>query len=218
MDALLPLIELLKKRVQGLDEILNGIDKNETLENPMPMTETPWRSHGTALIPRITRDYSEVASALRFSVERFSRAQPEVEYVPYNPSELRYEQSTLVDLLQMLDVIKADYDDDQAVPAKPESGMPEPVAQSPSGSVFLYGSSEHPTVNGKTKGRLRNTQYNVVLALIQAGDEGLTKDQLDHKSGHGDARKILSRLANSDPDWKIAIYLPGVKGMGYRIL
>jgi len=40
---------------------------------------------------------------------------------------------------------------------------------------------------------------------------------LDRKSKHGDTRKILKRLAESDPDWKAVIHFPGKPGVGYRI-
>jgi hypothetical protein len=45
----------------------------------------------------------------------------------------------------------------------------------------------------------------------------LTKDQLDAKSGHSEARKILKRLATSDPDWAAVIQMPGLPGRRYRI-
>jgi len=60
-------------------------------------------------------------------------------------------------------------------------------------------------------------QYDVVKALLGAGVRGLSKDKLDRKSKHGDARKILKRLADSDPDWEEAISFPGKPGGRYRI-
>src|SRR6516165_2084131 len=59
---------------------------------------------------------------------------------------------------------------------------------------------EAPLVLGKAKQKLTAPQYDVVKALLDAGDAGLTKDQLVEKSHHEDARGILKRLAN-DPDW-----------------
>jgi len=47
------------------------------------------------------------------------------------------------------------------------------------------------------------------MALLQAGDKGLTKDELDVKSNHGDARGILKRLAKTDSDWEFVISFPG---------
>jgi hypothetical protein len=85
-------------------------------------------------------------------------------------------------------------------------------------SVILAGRSEPPIVRGNHKSRpLTKAQYEVVQSLLSVGDAGLTKDQLAEKSGHGDARKVLKRLADSDPDWKAVIKFPGRTGGGYRI-
>jgi hypothetical protein len=88
-----------------------------------------------------------------------------------------------------------------------ESGLP----------VILARPSEEPTVLGKTKPRLNQSRYNVVLALLKAGDEGLSKDSLIEKSGHEDAVGILKRLAESDLDWNAVIKLAGIPGGRYRI-
>lgn len=60
-------------------------------------------------------------------------------------------------------------------------------------------------------------QYDVVKALLEAEDSGLTKDELAQKSGHEDARGILRRLAKSDPDWKEVIHFAEAAYGGYRI-
>jgi hypothetical protein len=83
--------------------------------------------------------------------------------------------------------------------------------------VVLRGPNEGPLVAGKTKGTLTTPQYNVVKALLDAGEAGLTKDELDRKSRHGDARKILKRLADSDPDWQAVLSFPGTTGKRYRL-
>jgi hypothetical protein len=72
-------------------------------------------------------------------------------------------------------------------------------------------------VQGKRKPALTNAAYDVVRALICAGENGLTKDALDHESKHGDARKIMRRLADGDRDWKAVLVFPGKPGRGYRI-
>ncbi len=96
------------------------------------------------------------------------------------------------------------------------SALPnKPVAQST--EVMLFGRADNPWVKGKEKQPLTPAQYDVVMALIQAGDSGLTKDRLNAKSRHGDARKIMKRLADSDPDWKAVLLLPGKTGRRYRI-
>ena len=89
--------------------------------------------------------------------------------------------------------------------------------KSASGSVQLFDRVTKPTVKGKKKDVLTNARYDVVLALLNAGEEGLTKDELDHKSEHTDAHKLLKRVAESDPDWASVIPLPGKPGKGYRI-
>ncbi len=92
----------------------------------------------------------------------------------------------------------------------------EPVYQSK--MVKLFGLREEPEVCGKRKPPLREERYDVVRALIEAGDAGLTKDQLDRNSGHSDARKLMQRLANKDADWNQVLHLPGAPGRGgYRI-
>jgi hypothetical protein len=83
--------------------------------------------------------------------------------------------------------------------------------------VVLQGPNDPPLVCGREKRPLTRPQYDVVNALLEAGEDGLAKDQLDKRSGHGDARKILERLAKSDDDWNAVIEFPGVAGRGYRI-
>ena len=92
----------------------------------------------------------------------------------------------------------------------------KPLAKSK--RVKLFGKGEEPLVDGKPKPCLTMPQYAVVEALIRAGDAGLSKDRLDEKSGRGDARKIMGRLAESDTDWKSVLRLPGKTGEGHRIL
>ena len=64
------------------------------------------------------------------------------------------------------------------------------------------------------KSILSPARYDVVQTLIEAGESGLAKDDLDRKSGHTEARKLLSALAKSDRDWKSVIRFPGKDGMG----
>jgi hypothetical protein len=52
--------------------------------------------------------------------------------------------------------------------------------------------------------------------MLKAG-RSLTKDELDRESKHGDARKILYRLAE-DRDWQVVLPFPKITGRGYRIL
>jgi hypothetical protein len=82
--------------------------------------------------------------------------------------------------------------------------------------VDLRGREEGPMVLGKTKEKLTTPQYKVVKALLAAGDEGLTKNELIGKSGHGDAVNVLKRLSHKD-DWQSVIHLAGITGGRYRI-
>jgi hypothetical protein len=84
-------------------------------------------------------------------------------------------------------------------------------------AIELRGQGQRPIVLGKEKRTLTNAQYDAVQALLSAGDVGLTKDELDRKSGHGDTRKVLKRLADSDDDCSKVIHFPGETGKGYRI-
>lgn len=83
--------------------------------------------------------------------------------------------------------------------------------------VVLGLSGDPVTILGKVKPPLTLPQYRVVRALIVAGEDGLTKSQLDRTSGHCEARKILKRLHDSDPDWATVIHMPGRPGRRYRI-
>lgn len=84
-------------------------------------------------------------------------------------------------------------------------------------AVELGQRDSFPRVRGKIKARLTFAQFNVLKALISAGEDGLTKDKLDEVSGHTDARKILKRLAQSDPDWDSVIQMALRPGCRYRI-
>ncbi len=83
--------------------------------------------------------------------------------------------------------------------------------------VVLGAPGERPLVLGREKRLLTLAQFDVVKALLDAGERGLSKDELDRQSKHGDARKTMKRLADSDPDWKAVLHFPGRTGGGYRI-
>ncbi len=110
---------------------------------------------------------------------------------------------------------------DDVVPAKTDGQLVAPpnriVRTYSNNRVVLHGPADPPIVNGKEKDPLTTAQYCAVKALLDAGDNGLTKDMLDKKSGHGDTRKILKRLAEKDPDWKNVIHFAETTGKRYRI-
>ncbi len=97
---------------------------------------------------------------------------------------------------------------------KEEKKPPDAPTQRP---VILGKPGDEPIVLGKRKNRLTQPRYDVITALLAAGDDGLSKDSLATDSGHGDAVGILKRLADSDPEWKAVIRLAGVPGGRYRI-
>ena len=73
-----------------------------------------------------------------------------------------------------------------------------------------------PLVLGKVKPRLSGAGHRVSAALLEAGTRGLSKSEL--QSASGDARGILRRLMDLDPDWAKIIHFPGRRGGGrYRI-
>ena len=84
-------------------------------------------------------------------------------------------------------------------------------------SVVLNRFGDQPIVHDKVKPPLTWAQFHVIQALLDAGNDGLTKDHLDVQSGHNEARKILKRLHDSDPDWAAVIHMPGIPGRRYRV-
>jgi hypothetical protein len=97
---------------------------------------------------------------------------------------------------------------------KSEENAPDPWATGE--RVVLRGREDSPIILGKEKRKLTAPQHMVVTVLLEARDEGLTKDELVEKSQHEDARGILKRLAR-DPDWNKVIHFAGITGGRYRI-
>jgi hypothetical protein len=94
---------------------------------------------------------------------------------------------------------------------------PSPIAASSSGSVMLFRVGEAPVVNGVEQPVLTVAQHNVLHALLEAGEAGLTKDTIVIKSGHNDARGVLSRLCEKNSQWAKVIPFPRKAGGGYRV-
>ena len=110
--------------------------------------------------------------------------------------------------------------DDAKLPAasgETPTAAGQPVAASK--HVKLFGPGEQPVVRGKKKAALTKARYDVVKALLDAGEAGLHKDALAVKSKHSEPQKRLYELVK-DRDWKSVIQLPGRNGQGkgYRIL
>ncbi len=96
------------------------------------------------------------------------------------------------------------------------SGTVTPEAPAP--PVVLGKAGDKPVIRGKPQKPLTVARYHVVKALLDAGDDGLTGDDLVNKSGHGGAVNMLKALAKSGPDWEAAILLAGQPGARYRIV
>jgi hypothetical protein len=96
------------------------------------------------------------------------------------------------------------------------SGLDTTAAAAPR-PVILGERGDSVIVLGKCKPRLTCAQYDVIRALLVAGDNGLTKDELDAMSDHTAARKILRRLRASDSDWAAVIQMAGRPWRRYRI-
>jgi hypothetical protein len=83
--------------------------------------------------------------------------------------------------------------------------------------VKLGSPGDRPLVRGTPKDPLSAPQFDVVHALLAAGERGLSKDELQQNSKRGDPLGILRRLAKSDADWGAVIRFPGRVGGRYRI-
>lgn len=86
------------------------------------------------------------------------------------------------------------------------------------GRVQLRGRDSNPNafVDG-SRAHLAPIQFTVISALVDAGEDGLTKDQLNTLSEAEDGIGTLKQIRNN-PTWKNVIKFPGGKGRGgYRI-
>jgi hypothetical protein len=103
------------------------------------------------------------------------------------------------------------------VPGQP-AGVPESQAgEAEPGQprVILGAKGEKAIVLGKAR-PLTPGHHDIVRVLLDAGKEGLSKDDLIRKSGHGDAVNMLKRLA-SDPCWTKVVHLPGRPWKRYQV-
>ena len=137
---------------------------------------------------------------------------------------IRFEESTFLSIAERVDQVFAvsepnpggTTEADQhrntgpAAPPRGDEGPADPL-------VILGESDEEPMVRGVRKNRLSLPRFDVVKALLAAGQRGLSKDMLATKSNHSDAHRILKRLGDSDPDWSSVILMAGKPGGRYRI-
>lgn len=104
-----------------------------------------------------------------------------------------------------------------SAPESQKGGTPSrssPMAAGPVPAVVLRGKGESCTVAGKSKPPLSDAEHAVVSALIEAKEDGLSKDGLE--SARPSARRILRDLSR-DPDWSGVILLPGRTNVRYRL-
>jgi transcriptional regulator with XRE-family HTH domain len=81
-------------------------------------------------------------------------------------------------------------------------------------AIRLDGPSQPIMVSGQPK-QVTFVRYKVIKALVEAGQNGLSKTELEAVSPW--ARQMLKTMASSDPDWKKVIHMPGVTGGRYRV-
>jgi hypothetical protein len=96
--------------------------------------------------------------------------------------------------------------------------LPLAVAKAKEDLVILYGPHDEPLVRGNPKPALGENPHTVIRTLIEAGEPGLRLVTLRLRTKLNGARAILTRIANSDPDWNYVIHFPGrSRSGGYRI-
>ena len=97
-----------------------------------------------------------------------------------------------------------------------EGGQCEP--RDPICSVVLRGKAVGPLVLDREVSPVTSTQYDVLQALVNAGEDGLSLRELIRCSGHGSARNVLKNLADSSSKWQQVVLLAGAPGRRYRLL
>ncbi|MBY0461007.1 MAG: hypothetical protein K2V38_27110, partial [Gemmataceae bacterium] len=104
------------------------------------------------------------------------------------------------------------------LPISPSPTTPASASPVPSPSVVLKGRQDEVLVNGVAKKPLNESRYKVIQALLAVWPGSLNKDELTTKSGSGDARGVLTRMALNDSDWRAVIVMAKEKGGGYRLV
>jgi hypothetical protein len=159
----------------------------------------------SATTPEILQSRGDLGSVLFEIVERLTRVEEQLERLSRRGEDTA-------------ELFRRRLVDQQPTPPSLTATAPPPApAEPPSPRVVLSGPGKPPIVLGRKKPVLTPARYDVVQALLDAGEGGLGKDELDKKSRHTEARKILQALADSDADWASVIHFPGRKGMRYRI-
>ena len=84
--------------------------------------------------------------------------------------------------------------------------------------VVLRSKAAGPLVLGLEVSPVTSARYDVLKALVDAGEDGLSLAELIRRSGHGSARNVLKNLAGTSSAWQQVILLPGAPGRRYRLL
>jgi hypothetical protein len=168
------------------------------------------RLHDLVMMPEILRRYIGLAQR-RLDWGPFRKIWEMItiwEQGGAKPSRAEFEvavQAAEQSLNVLESCIRRDYQTDEPLP---------PIAPS---LIQLGKQTDEPIVRGKRKKPLTFPQYNVITALLEAGEGGLGKESLEDLSGHTDAVHVLKRLKNSDPDWGYVILLAGKPYGRYRL-
>lgn len=104
----------------------------------------------------------------------------------------------------------------RALEDQSEKPVEEPLA-GPRFAVELRGTHEQPIVFGEPQPKLGHARYAVVKALLAAGKQGLSKSELERKSGKNDAVKYLRNVRKLSSAWEKAIMMAGKSWNGYHI-
>jgi hypothetical protein len=99
-------------------------------------------------------------------------------------------------------------------PASPPT-IPKPRPTWPDGRCPVAFGADGSPIAGQPK-KVTRPQGNVIRALVDAGPDGLTGDELGSRTGCPGYRTILNTLAK-DPDWRSRIRMAGGPGGHYRL-
>ena len=91
-----------------------------------------------------------------------------------------------------------------------------PIAESKRVKLFPAGHHPQALIGTDQIVFMTPAQQDVITALLEAGEGGLSGPELIKKSGRGDARGVLKRLASNEK-WKCVLQSAGRQGGRYRI-
>jgi hypothetical protein len=113
-------------------------------------------------------------------------------------------------------LIRALHDEDQP-DGRPHERLLIPANAWTGPAVVLSGPSKSPLVLGQTVPLLTTVQYEVVDPLNEAGERGLSLNELRSFSKHDDVRGVLNRVKKTHPLWIQVIHMAGCPWGRYRI-